>query len=310
MSPDFPVLNTSAESEATASLLKSCIGRVAVFGPGLIGGSIAMALRSRSPGVAVTAWSRNTAVCQEILRLGLADRVETDPVAAASGADLIILCTPIEVMEKIAAAIAPYLGKQTLVTDVGSVKGCVAKKLAPILGDRFIGGHPMAGSERSGLAAARADLFIGAPCILTPTGTTLPESVAIVTSFWNALGARISTMTPTDHDRLVARLSHLPHALAFALVNLVADTLPDNAFQLAGGSFRDGTRVAGSDPSLWYGILSENRHEVIAALREISDLLGSLARNLEEQDEEFLIDFLTRAKEHRDSLPFPKGDTE
>jgi prephenate dehydrogenase len=264
-----------------------------------------MALKSRCPNTFITIWGRKAEQLQEILQLGLADSVETDPASAVRSADLVIFCTPVGAMEKLAAQIAPHLEPQALVTDAGSVKHCVAKKLAPLLGDRFLGGHPMAGSERSGLAAARADLFVGAPCILTPTGTTLPESLETITSFWNALGARVTTMSPLEHDRLVARLSHLPHAMAYALVNLVADTLPEEAPLLAGGSFRDGTRVAASDPILWSGILGENRHEVIAALREMSGLLDSLASNLEEEEEDSLLDFLTRAKAHRDRLPLP-----
>jgi len=264
-----------------------------------------MALRSRSPSTSITIWGRNPNQLQEILNCNLADTVETDPVTAVRDADLVIFCTPVGSMEHLAATIAHHLAPQTLVTDVGSVKACVAKKLTPLLGDRFIGGHPMAGSERSGLAAARSDLFEGAPCILTPSGTTLPESLEILTRFWCSLGAQVTAMSPLEHDRLVARLSHLPHALAFALVNLVSETLPEDAPLLAGGSFRDGTRVAASDPVLWTGILTENRHEVIAALREMSDLLGSLAENLEEEDNDAVLDVLTRAREQRVRLPLP-----
>jgi prephenate dehydrogenase len=264
-----------------------------------------MALRSRSPAASITIWGRNPEQLQEILNSNLADTVETDPVTAVRDADLVIFCTPVGSMEQLATTIAPHLAPQTLVTDVGSVKACVAKKLTPLLGDRFVGGHPMAGSERSGLAAARSDLFDGAPCILTPSGTTLPESLEILTSFWHSLGAQVTTMSPLEHDRLVARLSHLPHALAFALVNLISETLPEDAPLLAGGSFRDGTRVAASDPALWTGILTENRHEVIAALREMSDLLGSLAENLEEEDNDAVLDVLTRAREQRVRLPLP-----
>lgn len=282
--------------------------RVAIYGPGLIGGSIALALRSCCPETFITIWGRKADQLREILGRGLADAVETDPATAVQGADLIILCTPVGVMADLAATIAPHLEPHSLVTDAGSVKECVAKKLAPLLGDRFLGGHPIAGSERSGLAAARADLFVGAPCILTPIETTPPLTLEIIARFWTSLGARVTTMSPHEHDRLVARLSHLPHAMAFALVNLVASSLPKDSSLLAGGSFRDGTRVAASDPTLWTGILTENRNEVIAALREMSDLLVTFAQNLEEKKDGEILEFLTRAREHRDRLPLPPPD--
>jgi prephenate dehydrogenase len=281
------------------------VKRVAIFGPGLIGGSVAMALRSRCPDTHITAWSRHVAPLEELQARGLADAIQTDPAKAVEGVDLAILCTPVGVMPELSALLAPHLPPQALVTDAGSVKACVCEKLGSLFGKRFLGSHPMAGSERSGLAAARADLFSGAPCILTPVETTASGTLESITRFWTSLGARVTTMSPVEHDRLVARLSHLPHAMAFALVNLIHDSLPEGAALLAGGSFRDATRVASSTPDLWTGILVENRREVIAALREMSDLLDSLARNLEEGNTVAILDFLTRAREHRDSLPLP-----
>ncbi len=277
-------------------------GRVAVFGPGLIGGSVAMALRDLSTGRGVTLWGRDRAILDEALSLGLADRIETDPAAAVAEASLVVLCTPVGAMEPLAKAIAPSLGAECLVTDAGSVKHSVTERLAPVLGSRFVGAHPMAGSERSGLGAARADLFREAPCIVTPREDSDPEAVRRISEFWASLGCRISSMPPAEHDRLAARISHLPHALAFALVNLVLDTLPEGAQCLAGGSFRDATRVAASNPALWTGILAENRTEVAASLREMAKLLKSMASALGEEKTDSLLDFLTRAKEHRDSL--------
>ena len=204
--------------------------------------------------------------------------------------------------------VAPHLAEGAVVTDAGSVKVSVVEQLTPILGERFVGAHPMAGSELSGFDAARADLFAGAPCILTPLPTTPIRMLEAVSQFWSSLGAQVTTMSPVEHDRLVARISHLPHAIAFALVNLVAATLPPSSSQLAGGSFRDGTRVAASDPALWTGILSENRVEVIEAIREMSDLLQTLAGNLEAQEKDSVLDFLSQAKEHRGTLPLPTPD--
>lgn len=280
-------------------------GRVAIFGPGLIGGSVALALRARCPGTAITVWGRRTEQRAEILKRGIADAVETDPVAAVRNADLVILCTPVGAMKGLAEAIAPHLAPGVVVTDAGSVKVSVVAQLTPILGKRFVGAHPMAGSERSGLSAARADLFTGAPCIVTPVPEGDSQAVATAGDFWRRLGFTVTTMSPLEHDRLVARVSHLPHALAFALVNLVLDTLPSGSQNLAGGSFRDATRVAASDPALWTGILTENRAEVAASLREMAGLLQSMAGALGDEKSDSLLDFCTRAKHHRDSLPLP-----
>jgi prephenate dehydrogenase len=283
-------------------------GGVSIFGPGLIGGSVAMALRAMRPSLSITIWDRDPAALSELLKRGLTDRIETDPAAAVKDADLVILCTPVGTMESLASTFASALSPDAVVTDAGSVKLPVVDRLRPILGQRFVGAHPMAGSERSGISAARATLFDSAPCIVTPDNDVPSAALSRVENFWMSLGCRLTRMTPWEHDRLVARISHLPHALAFALVNLVIDTLPPGAQNLAGGSFRDGTRVAMSDPTLWTGILTENSTEVAAALREMAKLLTSMASALGEEKSDSLLDFLTRAKEHRDSLPLPPPD--
>jgi prephenate dehydrogenase len=264
-----------------------------------------MALRAKRPSIPITVWDRDSSTLGELLKRGLADRVETDPAAAVKEADLVVLCTPVATMEQLASAFAPALSGDVVVTDTGSVKLPVVDRLTPILGRRFVGAHPMAGSERSGISAARSNLFDSAPCIVTPGEDASSASLARVEEFWGSLGCRLTRMTPCEHDKLVSRISHLPHALAFALVNLVLDTLPPGAQDLAGGSFRDATRVAMSDPTLWHGILTENRTEVAAALREMATLLTSMASALGEEKADSLLDFLTRAKEHRDSLPLP-----
>lgn len=264
-----------------------------------------MALRARQPGRRIIVWGRNPSVLRGLTDRGLADRTETDPAAAVKDADLVVLCTPVGTMAELTKAFAPSLSADAVVTDAGSVKLPVVERLSPILGRRFVGAHPMAGSERSGISAARASLFEAAPCIVTPEDDASAGALRQVEEFWTSLGCRITRMTPWEHDRLVARISHLPHALAFALVNLVLDTLPPGSQDLAGGSFRDATRVALSDPSLWTGILTENRTEVAAALREMAKLLKSMASALGEENADSLLDFLTRAREHRDSLPLP-----
>ena len=286
----------------------SAPGRVAILGPGLIGGSVALALRSKSPDTKISIWGRRPEQLKEIPKRDLADSVESDPAAAVRDTDLVVLCTPVGTMNDLAQAILPGLHPTTVITDAGSVKATVVNQLETILGGRFIGAHPMAGSERSGLDAAQAHLFEGAPCLITPTGKSDPAALITVIKFWKSLGCSVTTMTAAEHDRLVARISHLPHALAFALINLIADTLPPEAQQLAGGSFRDATRVAASDPSLWTGILTENRTEVAAALHEMSKLLKSMATALGDENSDSILDFLKRAKDHRDSLPLPRPE--
>ena len=261
-----------------------------------------MALQGRRP---VTVWGRNPGALKEILDRGLADRTETDPSVAVRDASLVVLCTPVGSMEEITRTFAGTLDPGCLVTDAGSVKGALVARLGAILGKRYVGAHPMAGGERSGIGASRPDLFRGAPCIVTPDEEHEPAALAAVEDFWTSLGCRITRMSPWQHDRVVARISHLPHALAFSLMNLVLDTLPPGSQELAGGSFRDATRVASSNPSLWTGIFEENRTEVAASLREMAKLLTSLAAALGRDDRDSILDFLTRAKEHRDSLPLP-----
>ena len=279
--------------------------RVTIFGPGLIGGSIAMALRSRYPGTKISAWARNEEALNDLTSRGLADSVSTDPAAAVEAADLVVLCTPVDSMEGLARSMAPGLSATAVITDAGSVKACVVDQLTPILGGSYVGAHPMAGSERAGLGAAREDLFEGAPCLVTPSRESAQSALGKVRGFWQDLGCAVTIMSPVEHDRLVARLSHLPHALAYALMNLVIDTLPEGSQQLAGGSFRDATRVAASNPELWTGILTSNGPEVAAALREMSKLLKSMATAIGDENPDSLLDFFKRAKHHRNAPSFP-----
>jgi len=228
--------------------------------------------------------------------------VFTDPAAAAEGADICILCTPIGAMEEVARAIAPVMAPGGAVTDAGSVKGSVVNALEPILGGRFVGSHPMAGSERSGLAAARADLFQGATAVVTPTAKSDPQAVAAVEAMWREAGCRIVTMTPAEHDEAVARISHLPHAAAAALVNAINRRLPE-AQKIAGGGYRDTTRIAAGPPAMWSEILLENKAALIAGLEDFTHTLEELKALLHAHNAAALEAYLSRAKEVRDNLP-------
>ncbi len=273
---------------------------LAIIGPGLLGGSIALAAR-RAGGFRTALWARRTAAVAEIEALGIADAASTDLRAVVAGADIVILCVPIGVMPALAREIADAISAPTIVTDVGSVKAPVVAELGAIFRGRgrFVGSHPMAGSEQTGLAAARAELFDGAACIVTPDVASDASATAEVRAFWQTLGARVLEVAPAAHDEIVALVSHLPHLLAATLVQTV---LAENAraFEFSGPGFRDTTRVAAGPPAMWAEILRTNRDAVrksaeamIEKLREIITLLG--------QDEPMTA-FLTQAKAQRDRL--------
>lgn len=207
-------------------------------------------------------------------------------------------------MPALAAGIAGSLGPETFVTDAGSVKGPVVEKLEAILGNRFVGSHPMAGSEKSGLAAAREDLFQGAACIVTPTKQTLSATLEKAESLWREAGCRIFRLSPSEHDAAVACVSHLPHAVACCLVETLAARNPDWQ-KLAGSGYRDTTRVAAGSPEMWNGIFLENRREVQSALRDMISQLQSFSDLLEQGDAAGLRQLLDKVCVQRSLLSLP-----
>ncbi len=279
---------------------------IAIAGPGLLGGSLAMALKHSHPTAQVRLWARRPEAVAEIEALQLPAKATTSLSEAVTGAHWIILATPVAVMEHLVTQIAQQaLGENCIVTDVGSVKGDLVHRLEALLegqGARFVGSHPMAGSEKAGISAARADLFRGANCIITPTPKTSAPDLARVSDFWRALGCRLLTMSPEEHDQKVARISHLPHLMA-AVTTLAALRTDPEALSCAGGGFRDSTRVASGDPDLWTGIVRENKDAIAARLRDGLDTLRELLEIVEGMDEGKLRDFLAEAKGLRDRLP-------
>jgi prephenate dehydrogenase len=272
---------------------------IAILGPGLLGGSLALAVKQAWPRLEVRMWGRRAEAVAEVLRLGIADFASTDAGAVVQNASLVVLATPVVVMEQVSVALQGRLAPDVVVTDVGSVKRSVVKVLEPLFasaGIPFVGSHPMAGSEQTGISAARADLFLGATCILTPTVQTQPAALARVQAFWSALGCRLLSMTVDEHDRKVARISHLPHAVAFALVRAALQDDP-NAAECAGNGFRDTTRIAGSDPDLWSGILLENQAEVVVALQDAVTDLQDLLAIVRGADKEQLRHYIATAQE-------------
>jgi prephenate dehydrogenase len=278
--------------------------RLAILGPGLLGGSIALAAR-RAGGFRVAAWARRPAAVAEMEARALADVVSTNLASVVKEANLVVLCVPIGVMGALAREIAPLLSPQTIVTDVGSVKGPVVEELRAIFtkAGRFVGSHPMAGSEQTGLAAARAELFDGAACIVTPEEQTDPEAVATVHAFWRTLGGRVLELAPAQHDEIVALISHFPHLLAATLVNVVGQ---ENAaaFDFSGPGFRDTTRVASGPPAMWAEILRSNRAAVRASAEAMIEKLREIITLLDHDAP--MTEFLTQAKARRDLLRLPK----
>ena len=276
------------------------LSTVAIIGPGLIGGSLALALRQREPGCGLRLWARSSASVSRARVLF--PETTSDLAEAVRTASVCVLCTPIGSMPALAERMLPHLAADAVVTDAGSAKGGVVRELEGLLGGRFVGSHPMAGSEKSGLDAARADLFEGAVCIVTPTAVTRPEVLRRIREFWESVGCRTVEMTPAAHDDAIARVSHLPHAVAAVLVHAVSHG-PSGVESLAGGGYRDTTRIAASSPALWKEIFLENKESLLAGLDDFTATLAEFKRMILAHDAPAMEDFLTRAKNARNRLP-------
>jgi len=271
--------------------------KLAVVGLGLLGGSVAAAARSRGLVREVVGAARRQAPLRFALESGIVDSIAT-PAEAVVGADLVVLGTPVGSMARVVADIASHLTPGCIVTDVGSVKASVVELLPGLLpeGVEFVGSHPMAGSHLRGPEHARADLFVGASCVVTPRAGQDPGAVRRVEEFWTALGARVTRRTPCAHDEEVAWVSHLPHLVAFAFADALRSA-PTRVGELAGGGFRDFTRIAQSDAELWGEILSLNGKALSGPLNHFSASLARLARVLEEGDSESLERLLHTARQ-------------
>jgi cyclohexadieny/prephenate dehydrogenase len=248
---------------------------VAIVGPGLLGGSLALALTPISGRVRV--WGRRAAVIDELRGRCPAARASTDLADTVTGADIVILCTPVGTMPEIATAMLPHLKHGAIVTDVGSVKAPVVARLEPILSPAayFVGSHPMTGGDQAGIEHARADLFSDAACIITPTPRSDPAAIARLTALWASLGCRLFQLAPDAHDRAIALVSHLPHIAAASLVRAAARTNPDT-LKLAGPGFHDSTRIAMGSAEMWDEILRENRAAVTDAIRALQSELDAV----------------------------------
>jgi prephenate dehydrogenase len=276
--------------------------RLSIIGVGLLGGSIGLSLRSKLKSCKIMGYGHNQATLDRAMALGAIDEATTDLNKAVEGADLVILCTPVGVLPAVLKKIAPILTSGTVVTDVGSTKRTVCTLADELMHGRvhFVGSHPMAGSEKRGIDAARSDLYGGALCIVTPTAKTDPASVEVIESFWRELGMRITRLTPEEHDRLLASVSHLPHALAASLVMMQAD----ESLLLAGKGFLDSTRIAAGDAGLWRDIFLDNADNVRQSIQLLRQQLDNfeklLAPTMSERLRKWLEDAASRRK--RDQL--------
>jgi prephenate dehydrogenase len=278
--------------------------RIAVVGCGLIGGSFALASQQVEGVTDVVVWDRDQASRKRAVTLGVGTRVARDIADAVRGAQLVLLGVPSQDLAELAQLVAPHLEPGSLVTDVASVKtGAVAAVEGALAGHGlYIGGHPMAGSENSGVQAADATLFQGAAWLLTPTIRTDDACFARLAGHVVELGARVLAVSPDEHDRLVAVASHLPQVLASVLMDYAA-TLDDAPLRVAAGGFRDVTRVAASDPELWVGILTENRVAVLDALDGFAGRLSSLRSAIDKERWDGVRGLFESARASRRALP-------
>jgi prephenate dehydrogenase len=279
--------------------------KLSILGPGLLGGSIGLAARHRKIAKRVVIWARRPDAADQAYQLGAADEATNDPVKAVTDAELVVLATPIGVMRSLVDQIRPALPDGCVVTDVGSVKYPIVAVLSDALQGkaRFVGSHPMAGSEQSGIDAARRDLFENATCIVTSREDTDQAALKIVCDFWKALGCSVKTLAPLEHDEIAARISHLPHVVAAAVVNVVC-TDDAQALNFAGPGFKDFTRIAGGPFEMWTEICLENRVEIGRALDQLIEELGKVRAAVENADAVELRAMLKRAKHFRDELRF------
>jgi prephenate dehydrogenase len=281
------------------------IERLAIVGVGLLGGSVAKAVRAQTLAREIVGIGRDLARLQPALRDGALDRVTTDLAEGVAGADRVLLAAPVLTNEALLEPVWRAAAAEAVVTDVGSTKRSIVAAADRLAASRpevhFVGSHPMAGSEKSGYAVARVDLFQGATVVVTPGESSEPGVAKSVVEFWAALGARTVVLDPSVHDRAVAAISHLPHVAAWALVDAVAHFEPE-ALSIAARGFKDTTRIAASDPDMWRDILLDNREALRASLGSFRQALDALEALIAAGDGPALTAYLARMKAARERL--------
>jgi prephenate dehydrogenase len=282
------------------------IKRLAIIGVGLIGGSLARILRERGEVGEVVGIGRGEANLQRAVELGVIDRYSLDPVSGVAGADLVFLATPVCSIADIVARIVPALAPGCVVTDGGSVKGEIVAACESLMpaGTFFVGGHPIAGTEKSGVEASFATLYQGRRCIVTPTPDTDQGALRKVVRMWEIAGSEVVLMDVAKHDRVVAAISHLPHMVAYALVDAVGDydRFDESILKYSAGGFKDFTRIASSDPVMWRDIAMMNRDAVLELMDFFAGYFAKLQTLVADRDSGGLEDFFARSKEKRDAI--------
>jgi 3-phosphoshikimate 1-carboxyvinyltransferase len=280
--------------------------RLLIIGLGLMGASLAAALKTRGYAGKIDGVVRQVSSQQNALQSGWFDRVSLNVDELVADADIIVLATPLGSFSRLLQQIKPQLKSHTLITDVGSVKACVRDAVLQVFGEmpaNVVLGHPISGSERSGLSAADADLYQRQTVILTPAAETSATALQVLTQLWEFVGARVTQLSIDEHDHVLAATSHLPHLLAFSLVDTLAGDKDSRAiFEYAAGGFRDFTRIAASDPVMWRDIFHANRVAIKTVAQRFRDDLDQLLLKLDDDQGEQLLTQLIRAKQARDEF--------
>ncbi len=281
------------------------IRKLAILGVGLIGGSLALALRQSNACEHIVGCDRVRDQLERAVELNVIDSFCLDPADAVKDAEMVVLAVPMGAMALVMSQIADHLPPDAIVTDTGSSKASVVAAANQGFGgvpDFFVPGHPIAGREKSGVEAALANLFVDHKVILTPLENTSPKAIENVTKMWEAAGAQVQTLRVEQHDQVLAATSHLPHVLAFSLVDTLAQTdYVEEIFQFAAGGFRDFSRIASSDPVMWRDICLENKSAILNALRDFQTHLDSLANLIEKSDGDSLRQLFANVKRTRDT---------
>ena len=281
--------------------------RLALIGIGLIGSSIARAVRAQGAARTIVATARSPKTRRRVAELGIADQVVETNAAAVAGADLVIVCVPVGACGAVAKEIGPHLSAGAIVSDVGSVKGSVVRDMAPHLPKtvHFIPAHPVAGTEYSGPDAGFAELFVNRWCILTPPDGTNQDAVEKLEAFWRLLGANVEIMAPDHHDLVLAITSHLPHLIAYTIVG-TADELQavtrSEVLKFSAGGFRDFTRIAASDPTMWRDVFLTNKDAVLEMLGRFNEDVSALTKAIRKGDGEALFEHFERTRAIRKGI--------
>lgn len=285
---------------------KQFIPKLTIVGVGLIGGSLAMALKEAGAVGEVIGVGRGRANLETALELGVVDEFTQELQEGVKDADVVFLATPVLALPRVAEDVLPFMKAGAVLTDGGSVKGSVVRDIEPLLPDEvhFVPGHPIAGTEKSGAEAAFPDLYRGKRCILTPTERTDAGALDLIRRMWQTTGSEVVVMDVEKHDRILGAISHLPHMVAYSLVNSVEsyDRYEENILEYSAGGFRDFTRIASSDPTMWRDIALTNREALVEMMEQFEKFFAELKEDVRSGDAEKLFEFFLRSKNSRDAI--------